>query len=37
LVDGLGLNGKLAIVGVAPEPLAITPLQLIMAGRSIQG
>jgi D-arabinose 1-dehydrogenase-like Zn-dependent alcohol dehydrogenase len=37
LVDGLGPNGKPVIVGAAPQPLAITPLQLIMARRSIQG
>ena len=37
LVDGLAANGKLVIVGATPEPLTITPLQLIGARRSIQG
>jgi len=37
LVDGLAANGKLVIVGASPEPLTITPLQLIGARRSIQG
>ncbi len=37
LVDGLTANGKLVIVGASPEPLTITPLQLIGARRSIQG
>jgi len=37
LVDGLGPDGKLVIVGVSPEPLTITPLQLILARRTIQG
>jgi len=37
LVDGLAPNSKLVIVGATPEPLTITPLQLIGARRSIQG
>jgi 2-desacetyl-2-hydroxyethyl bacteriochlorophyllide A dehydrogenase len=37
LVDGLAGGGKLVIVGTGAEPLAITPLQLIMARRTIQG
>ncbi len=37
VVDGLAGNGRLVIVGVSPEPLTITPLQLIMARRSVQG
>ena len=37
LVDGLAANGKLVIVGASPEPLTITPLQLIGARGSIQG
>ena len=37
LVDGLAPGGKLVIVGVAPEPLSISPLQIILARRSIQG
>ncbi len=37
LVDGLAPGGKLVIVGAAPEPLSVSPLQLIMARRSIHG
>jgi len=37
LVDGLAPGGKLLVVGVGPEPLNITPLQLISPRRSIQG
>ena len=37
LVDGLGGNGKLLIVGAGMEPLTVTPLQLIGGRKSIQG
>jgi D-arabinose 1-dehydrogenase-like Zn-dependent alcohol dehydrogenase len=37
LVDGLGPNGKLVVVGAGPEPLSISPLQLIGGRRSVQG
>jgi D-arabinose 1-dehydrogenase-like Zn-dependent alcohol dehydrogenase len=37
LVDGLGPNGKLVAVGASPEPLSISPLQLIAGRRSVQG
>ena len=37
LIDGLGPNGRLIVVGVAPEPIEATPLQLIIASRTIQG
>lgn len=37
VVDGLGANGKLLIVGAASEPLTITPLQLIMGRKTVQG
>jgi D-arabinose 1-dehydrogenase-like Zn-dependent alcohol dehydrogenase len=37
LVDGLGPNGKLIVIGVTFEPLEITPVQLISGSRSIQG
>jgi D-arabinose 1-dehydrogenase-like Zn-dependent alcohol dehydrogenase len=36
-VDGIAPGGKLLVVGVGPEPLNITPLQLIMARRAVQG
>jgi D-arabinose 1-dehydrogenase-like Zn-dependent alcohol dehydrogenase len=35
--DGLGPNGKLMVVGVSPDPLGITPVQLVTGSRSIQG
>ncbi|HXZ80509.1 MAG TPA: alcohol dehydrogenase [Terriglobales bacterium] len=37
LMDGLGLNGKLLIVAVPNEPLAVNLLPLILGRRSIQG
>lgn len=37
VVDGLAPNGKLLIVGASGEPLTVSPLQLIMARKSIQG
>jgi 2-desacetyl-2-hydroxyethyl bacteriochlorophyllide A dehydrogenase len=37
LVGGLETGGKLVIVGVGPEPLNISLMELILARRSIQG
>ncbi len=37
LVDGLGVGGKLLVVGATTDPLEVTPLQLIMARKNIQG
>jgi D-arabinose 1-dehydrogenase-like Zn-dependent alcohol dehydrogenase len=37
LIDGLAPGGKLVVVGVAPEPLSISPLQIVLSRRSIQG
>ena len=37
LVDGLGPNGKLLVIGLATEPMQITPAQLISGSRTIQG
>ncbi len=37
LVDGLGPDGKVVIVGAGAEPLTITPLQLIFARRTVRG
>jgi alcohol dehydrogenase len=36
-VDGLGPEGELVIVGVTPDPLPISPADLIMAGRRVSG
>jgi D-arabinose 1-dehydrogenase-like Zn-dependent alcohol dehydrogenase len=37
LVDGLSTNGKLVIVGVSPEPFAVSSFQLITGRKSIMG
>jgi D-arabinose 1-dehydrogenase-like Zn-dependent alcohol dehydrogenase len=37
LFDGLGPNGKLMVIGVAFEPLEVTPVQLVTGSRAIQG
>jgi D-arabinose 1-dehydrogenase-like Zn-dependent alcohol dehydrogenase len=37
LIDGLGPNGKLLVVGVTFDPIEVTPVQLITGSRTIQG
>jgi D-arabinose 1-dehydrogenase-like Zn-dependent alcohol dehydrogenase len=37
VIDGLGTNGKLMVAGAAPQPIEVTPLQLIRGNRTIQG
>jgi D-arabinose 1-dehydrogenase-like Zn-dependent alcohol dehydrogenase len=37
LVSGLGVNGKMIVVGVSPDPIQATPAQLIFKRTSIQG
>jgi len=37
LIDGLGVGGKLLVVGASADPITVTPIQLIGARRSIQG
>ncbi|HEV2113729.1 MAG TPA: alcohol dehydrogenase [Terriglobales bacterium] len=37
LIDGLSINGKMMVVGAAPEPIEVSPFQLIGARKSIQG
>lgn len=37
LIDGLGPNGKLLVIGAAFEPIEVTPVQLIMGNKSIEG
>ena len=37
LIDGLGVGGKLLVVGASPDTLSVTPIQLIGNRRSIQG
>ena len=37
LIDGLGPNGKLMVVGAGPDPIEVTPAQLIFGSHTIQG
>jgi D-arabinose 1-dehydrogenase-like Zn-dependent alcohol dehydrogenase len=37
LIDGLGPNGKLMVIGATFDPIEVTPAQLIMGSRTIQG
>src|SRR5579885_2186227 len=37
VIDGLGPNGKLIVLGAAREPIQVSPLQLIAGSRTIQG
>ncbi|MGW7268868.1 alcohol dehydrogenase [Streptomyces sp. NPDC054842] len=36
-VDGLAPRGELVAIGASPEPLAISPLQLLLSGRVVRG
>ncbi|MFZ3341846.1 MAG: alcohol dehydrogenase [Terriglobales bacterium] len=37
LVDGLGPNGKMMVVGAGSEALTVTPIQLILQNRDLKG
>ncbi len=37
LIGGLGPNGKLMVIGAGPDPIEVTPIQLITGSRSLQG
>ncbi|MBI4401227.1 MAG: alcohol dehydrogenase catalytic domain-containing protein [Nitrospirae bacterium] len=37
LIEGLGVGGKLLVVGASADPISVTPIQLIGNRRSIQG
>jgi D-arabinose 1-dehydrogenase-like Zn-dependent alcohol dehydrogenase len=37
LVDGLGPNGKLMVIGATFDPMEVSPIQLIVGSRTIQG
>ena len=37
MIDGLGDNGKLMVIGASAEPIEVSPIQLIKSMRSIQG
>lgn len=37
LIEGLGPNGELMVIGVASDPIEVTPAQLVNGSRAIQG
>src|SRR5208337_2359035 len=37
LIDGLGPNGELMVIGAAFDPIEVTPIQLISGSKTIQG
>ena len=37
VIDGLGVDGKLLVVGASADPIEVSPFQLISARRSVQG
>jgi len=37
LINGLGPNGKLMVIGAAPDAIEVTPAQLIFGSKTIQG
>jgi D-arabinose 1-dehydrogenase-like Zn-dependent alcohol dehydrogenase len=37
LIDGLAVNGKFVVVGAGSDPIEVTPAQLIIGSRTIQG
>jgi D-arabinose 1-dehydrogenase-like Zn-dependent alcohol dehydrogenase len=37
LIDGLGPNGKLMVIGATFDPIEVTPAQLIIGSKTIQG
>jgi D-arabinose 1-dehydrogenase-like Zn-dependent alcohol dehydrogenase len=37
LIDGLGPNGKLLVIGATFDPIEVTPVQLIMGNKNLQG
>lgn len=37
LIDGLGPNGRMMVAGAAPDAIEVSPVQLIVGKRSIQG
>jgi D-arabinose 1-dehydrogenase-like Zn-dependent alcohol dehydrogenase len=37
LIDGLGDNGAMMVVGATPDPIEVSPIQLIQGRKNIQG
>jgi alcohol dehydrogenase len=36
-IDGLRHNGELIVIGAVPEPIQVSPMQLIAASRTVHG
>jgi D-arabinose 1-dehydrogenase-like Zn-dependent alcohol dehydrogenase len=37
LIDGMGANGRMMVVGVTADPIEVTPAQLVFGMKSLQG
>ena len=37
LIDGMGANGRMMVVGITADPIEVTPAQLVFGMRSLQG
>jgi len=37
LVDGLGANGVMLVIGVGPDPISVTAAQLIFGNKAVKG
>ena len=37
LVDGLGANGTMLVIGVGPDPISVTAAQLIFGNKAVKG
>lgn len=37
MIGGLGLNGRLLLIGVSSNPIGVAPVQLIRGGKTIEG
>lgn len=37
LIGGIGVNGKLLVIGASSDPIEVTPAQLIGGGKTLQG
>src|SRR5262249_16078979 len=37
MIEGLGVGGQLLVVGIAAEPIGVSPVAIVLSRRSIQG
>jgi D-arabinose 1-dehydrogenase-like Zn-dependent alcohol dehydrogenase len=37
LIDGLGANGELRVVGIGPDPISVGTTQLIIGNKGVKG